>query len=613
MNQWIPRPRFQDSGFFAWGGSASGGKFQGQKGITLIEVIISIGLIVTLFSGILFAYFSILMVTKNSSVREEALGILTREIEIVRGLPFDQVGTIGGIPSGILSQTKVVTSTAGNTFSVSATVRSIDDPFDGTISSNPADTAPADYKAVEFQITCTSCTTFVPVTITTTVAPKNLESSSATGSLFINAFDAAGNGVPGATVHVINASVTPAINLTDTTNQNGILQLVGVPTSTQGYHIDVTKSGYSLDRTYAPGAVGNPNPIVPDATVAQGTLTQISFLIDRVSTMRVQTKNMFCGTVAGQDFTLQGDKIIGINPDVLKFSTSSTTDAQGKRTFSDLELDTYTLGFGGASYDLMGTMPLTPIIVNPSSTVDFAFILTATTPHSLVVTVKDAVTSQGVASSTVTITKAGFSRTIITGRNTLLETDWSGNNYASQDGGLDADTVPGTLSMLAGINGYSTTTVSWLISRTYDAGSSTSKYFGLSWNPATQPGGTGPNSVTFQVATNNDNATWNFVGPDGTGSTYYASASTTMPVAHFGDRYLRYKIFMSTQDASFTPSVDDVSIEFSGACVPPAQAYFGGLSAGTYSIDVSADGYQSATSSVVVGAGANQVNVLLPP
>ena len=70
---------------------------------------------------------------------------------------------------------------------------------------------------------------------------------------------------------------------------------------------------------------------------------------------------------------------------------------------------------------------------------------------------------------------------------------------------------------------------------------------------------------------------------------------------------------MSTQDASSTPTLTDVQLEFAGACVPPAQAYFGGLSAATYSLDVSAQGYQSATSSVTVAAGANQADVLLSP
>ena len=58
-------------------------------------------------------------------------------------------------------------------------------------------------------------------------------------------------GVGTATVRVINASVTPAIDITDTTNVSGSLQLVGIPTSTQGYRITVTKSGYSSERTYA--------------------------------------------------------------------------------------------------------------------------------------------------------------------------------------------------------------------------------------------------------------------------------------------------------------------------------------------------------------------------
>ncbi len=582
------------------------------RGITLIEVILSVALITILFSGILLAYFSVLSVIKNSGVREEALSLVVREIEIVRDLPYDQVGTVGGIPSGILLQQKTVSSTVGTLFTITTSVRNIDDPYDGTLGGTPSDTAPADYKLVEFQIACNSCSSpFPPLVITTTVAPKNLESSSATGSLFVNVFDTLGHGVSGATINVVNASVTPAINLTDTTNQNGILQLVGVSTSTQGYHITVTKSGYSSDQTYKQGDPANPNPLNGDATVAQGVLTPTSFTIDRVSTIRVNTKNLFCAPIPNRSFTMQGARVIGA-PNVLKFSTSSATDSQGHNTFSSMESDTYTMAPTGSGYDLVGALPLSPLIVNPSSSVDFSFILTTSSPNSLLVTVRDGATSQGVASATVTLSKTGFSQTATTGRNVLKDTDWSGGNYASQSG-TDPDSSPGTVSMLAGPGGYSTTTASSLVSRTFDTGSSTSNYWSIAWNPTSEPPQTGSGSIKFQIASNNDQATWSFVGPDGTAATYYTSPSSSVALAHAGNRYLRYTAYLSTQDSSSTPTLDDIAIEFSGACLPPSQAFFSSLTAATYSLDVSAPGYQVGTSSVAVGAGTQEAVVNLSP
>lgn len=751
-----------------------------QLGLGLIDVLISTAIIGLIASGSLLVYTSIVSSLSNSSLRSEAVSILNQEIEIVRNMPYDQVGTQNGVPSGVLLQQKSVSSTNGTLFNVSTTVRNIDDLFDGTLSGDPNDTAPADYKIVELNISCSSCGRFTPLSITTTVAPKNLESASNDGSLFINVFDASGIGVSGATVQVINNSATPTINLTDTTNASGILQLVGVPTSTQNYHVVATKSNYSSDQTYKLGEPANPNPINIDATVVAQTLTQVIFQIDKVATVNVKTSNKFCEPIAAQDFSLIGNKLIGANPDVLKFSTSSATDNQGLKIFNNIEWDTYSFTYNGAS-DLRGANPLSPSQIVPNSTLDFRFVLTSSTPNSVLITARNAINNSGIASSTITLTKTGFNQTKITGRDFASQTDWSlvgqyttlfeidttsipgslklghsassesrsggafvsdssigvvawtnpnnastsndfyatcwpdlqfsescnyfkttnfgfnipagatitgivvdierkvDNNTNGQDasvkivkGGLisgtekassaiysDVDTyvtygssttdlwgltwtpsdinasnfgvafTPKDRGLASGvifsvdhvritvyystsISGYTTST-SWLISQTFDLGSSTSKLFTLNWLPASQPPETGANSAKFQIASNNDQTTWNFFGPDGTANTFYATNGEVINNIHANNRYFRYKIFLKTDDPLFTPQIDDVDIEFTGICVPTAQALFNGLDVGTYDIQATAIGYQMSTTTVNITNPWQQTNILLSP
>ena len=55
---------------------------------------------------------------------------------------------------------------------------------------------------------------------------------------------------------------------------------VGLPPSVNGYHIVVTKPGYSTDQTY-PITPQNPNPTKPDATIMSGQVTQVSIVTDR--------------------------------------------------------------------------------------------------------------------------------------------------------------------------------------------------------------------------------------------------------------------------------------------------------------------------------------------
>lgn len=410
-----------------------------------------------------------------------------------------------------------------------------------------------------------------------------------------------------------NASITPQIDLFDTTNASGVLQLVGVPTSTQSYRIDVSKSGYSSDKTYQPGLPSNPNPVKPHATVAAQTVTQISFAIDRMSALYIRTSDLVCSGVGSQSFNIHGSKLIGTNPDVLKYSTSSVTDSSGFKALTNVEWDTYSLNFSGSGYDIAGTIPLTPIIVNPNSTQNFRFVIQPSLPNSLLVTVKDDSTEAPITGASVTLSKTGFSKTLITGRNFLTQTDWSARAYSSQDGGIDVSSPVGTLKLLLSASStYSTSTVSWLISNTFDVGSSTASYYTLSWNPASQPPQTGADSIKFQIASNNDNFTWNFTGPDGTAGSYYTTNGAALS-GHNNRRYLRYQVFMKTDDENFTPSLDDLSIEFNSICVPSGQVFFSGLSADTYNITATSVGYLVATSSVSVESGFNQTEVFMSP
>ncbi|MEK7094041.1 MAG: prepilin-type N-terminal cleavage/methylation domain-containing protein [Patescibacteria group bacterium] len=580
-----------------------------RSGLSLIEVIIAIGLVSLLFGGIYASYVSIIDVVTNSGVRTEAATVVANQIEIIRNLAYDQVGTQGGIPSGVLSQVQTVTSTNGLTFTLNTYIRNIDDPFDGTLGGSPNDTAPNDYKLVELSVRCSSCARSVPLIMTTTVAPKNLESGSNDGSLFVNVLDASGVGVLTATIRITNASVTPSIDLTDTTNASGVLQLVGAPTSTQGYVITVTKLGYSSERTYAVGDPSNPTPSsqYTHASVVAQTLSSKTFFIDRLSTTTFKTIDPFCRAVADRPFSLEGQKTIG--PNVLKFSSSSATDSNGEKVWGGLEWDIYTVNLSGSGYDVLGTMPLsTTFALNPNTVTDFTFVLTPTDPNSLRILVQNSSTGAGIPSSTIVLTQSGFSETKVTGRWIVSETNWSGNNFETQNGDIDPDSVPGSLRLVAGGGGYSTTTTGWLTSNALDIGSSTGSFHALRWNPESQPGGT---TVKFQLASNNDNATWNFTGPDGTSNTYYTTSGETINTEHTNHRYIKYRVYMSTTDSGATPTLTDIHIDFSSGCLPPYQVLFQDLSSGSYTASVSAPGYGVTSTSISVSSGANETTIAL--
>lgn len=67
--------------------------------------------------------------------------------------------------------------------------------------------------------------------------------------------------------------------------------------------------------------------------------------------------------------------------------------------------------------------------------------------------------------------------------------------------------------------------------------------------------------ILFQIATNDDDLTWNFVGPDGTAGSYFEEPGA-VPLNSILARYFRYKIIL-TGDGDVTPTVDNVTVNYS--------------------------------------------------
>jgi uncharacterized repeat protein (TIGR01451 family) len=85
----------------------------------------------------------------------------------------------------------------------------------------------------------------------------------------------------------------------------------------------------------------------------------------------------------------------------------------------------------------------------------------------------------------------------------------------------------------------------------------------LSWT-ATTPGGT---NLRFQIAASNSAVgPFNFVGPDGTAATFFTSSGASLGQFN-GNRYLKYRAYLSTTDSTMTPTLNDVTLCFT--VVPP--------------------------------------------
>lgn len=591
-----------------------------RQGFTIIELVIGIGILTIMLSGILASYS---VLSRSVLVARERIVLATLAsdyLETARNMPYNDVGTVNGNPAGVLpdATNPVVLNIEGKGYNVFYEVAYIDDSADGTILAG-TDNAPNDYKQVKLSVR--NLTDNVTTNFVTTISPQGLEGLNNAGALYLEVFDSNGQPVSGANVQIVNTDLNSDIILDRTSDSTGHVLEVGLPASVNGYQVTVTKSGYSSDQTY-PISVANPNPTKPHATVVEGVVTSISFAIDIGADLTIRTVNQTCSAISGVGMNVRGSKLIGTGPDVLKYDQDLSSNGSGLLSLSDIEWDSYlpTL-LSGEPYTIYGTSPVQQVLVLPGSDQTFTFVLGPSTANSFRVIVKDASTGSPLEGATVTLTdNSGLPQTYegVTGGSAWQQSDWTAGpgqdvfvnqaQYYIQDGNVDDS---------SGVNGVRLAQVSgnfvsagWLESSTFDTGGS-SNFSTIAWEPISQHPAT---ELKFQVATNNDGVTWNYVGPDGTSSTFYTIASTNLSSIHDSSRYVRYKAYFSTSDNGQTPVLADVKISYISGCSTPGQTIFTDLSSSSsFDLNVSLSGYQFYSDSNLTIDGNIVTEVLLSP
>jgi prepilin-type N-terminal cleavage/methylation domain-containing protein len=573
-----------------------------NRGFTLIETVIGVAIFAMIATSAWMGLVKIFDGVAILRTKTIAVNLATEQIEIIRNLPYSDIGIQNGLPLGVIPYEQNL-ARDGKTFLVRTTIRNIDLPFDGVIGGTPNDLSPADNKLVEVEVNCEQCAKKIdPVIFNTRVAPKSLESIGSNGALFVSVFDANGQPVENANVRIEYVGTTTPLIIQDMTNNLGLLQIVDAPPGVESYKIEVSKSGYSSERTYATGDVDNPVPSKLHANVVAGQVTQISFAIDRVSELTVYTRNITCSPIASVDLNLESSKLIGLN--TYKYDVDHVTNASGQKFVSNLEWDTYNLTLLESGKHLIGSNPSLPFDIFPNTEQSLDLILGNSNPNAVLVTVVDGGNQQLLSDAIVEFSQGSSLKTATTGSGYLEQTDWSSgqgqvnfvneSKYLSQNGNIETNNPVGELKLNYFSGSYSNS--GWLESSVFDVGTTTN-FLTLSWTPSDQPQFTGSNSAKFQIATNetlDEPLEWNFIGPDGVGS-YYQTPGQTIASLHDGDRYLKYKVFLETENTSVTPNISDVRFSFATDCTPVGQAYVGGLNNNSYTLKISKSGYETLT------------------
>ena len=269
-----------------------------HRGFGLIDVIVGIALMLILFLALFGVLRASLMLSTYAKAKAAAVELASTQMEYLRGLSYDSVGTVGGIPAGTVPQT--ATSTVdGVTYVTHTFIEYYDDPADG-LGANDTNGITTDYKIGEVTVSYSIGGLMKSVVLVSNFAPPGIESNTSGGTLSLHVVNASGVGVGGASVRIVNASTSPTIDFTTFTNTDGFVTIGGAATSSE-YQIYVSRAGYSSAQTYARTSQNvNPNPGYLTVTLNQ--TTSATFAIDLLASLTLSTFSPAATTVFSDTF-----------------------------------------------------------------------------------------------------------------------------------------------------------------------------------------------------------------------------------------------------------------------------------------------------------------------
>lgn len=279
-----------------------------KNGFTIIELLVSSIVVAMLAISVFSAYIALNSTALFARQKTIGVGLASNQIEYLKSLPYDSLAVDGGaiqttdpIPN---SKSETID---GTEYIIKTSINYVDDAHDGCASypneetknllcrnlpepsgsPNP-DLNPADYKIVNVKIFVNDNKV---AELDTQIAARVAETDSTTGALVVKVIDASGLAISGATVSVNNSTVSPNVNITDSTDTNGIAIFYGLkPDTGNDYLITASKDGYSSLATIKPSGELSPNfasqnIIIQQASSVTMTInpkTDNSFILENV-------------------------------------------------------------------------------------------------------------------------------------------------------------------------------------------------------------------------------------------------------------------------------------------------------------------------------------------
>ena len=254
-------------------------KLQKNSGFSLVEILIVSAIMLVVFGGLLISFRYSLELISHSRAKLTALTLANDGMEYIRSLSYNAVGTVSGIPSGLIPQVST-TSLNGIVFTKRVLVEYIDDDADGLAGAD-SNGITTDYKQAKVTLEWTLGGVTKEVYLVTNIIPKSIETDVDGGTVRVNVFNDATVALPGADVRLFNTSIVPNIDVTRSSDASGVALFGGAPKG-GGYQVIVTAPGYSTDRTYQ-ATTSLPNPNRLPIAVVEASISTLNMFIDVLS------------------------------------------------------------------------------------------------------------------------------------------------------------------------------------------------------------------------------------------------------------------------------------------------------------------------------------------
>jgi hypothetical protein len=361
--------------------------FRLDRGFTMIEVLVA-GFVLVVGLVLMAQFFaSAAGRVLDSDIRSVLHQVAAKDIESIRGLPYEDVGTTTGHPQGTLQADE------------DRTVQNVQVHIHRDIIywTDPSYTGPypANYRRVIVTVSAAGQSRLGPIEMTTNVA-----GGVPGGTLDVTVTNLRGDPVPNALIVITNDNLVPHVNINSAalrTDSTGHMIIPGLtPDLTPNYVVSVSKAGYNTDFT-------DPAVVVKDGL----PYTVVQLTIDLLATLRVRVVDSGGAPVAGLNLSI-------IGPD--GFDEGVVSGADGSVSFANIrystDLDPYVVRLlPGQGYDAQSQN----VALDPGTTQEVVFTVpaggpTTTTTVPPVTTSSTSSTSTtlaGPASLTVRVVRSG--------------------------------------------------------------------------------------------------------------------------------------------------------------------------------------------------------------